>query len=29
MWMPEREVEDFYCENYSDLEQIEEEEYNG
>ena len=28
MWMPEREVEDFYSENYSDLEQIEEEAYN-
>ena len=28
MWMPERDVEDFYSENYSYLEQIEEEEYN-
>jgi hypothetical protein len=28
MWMPERKVEDFYCANYSDLEQLEEEEYN-
>ena len=28
MWMPERDVEDFYCANYSDLEQLEEEEYN-
>lgn len=28
MWMTEREVEDFYCANYSDLEQLEEEDYN-
>lgn len=29
MWMPERDVEDFYCANYSDLEALEEEDYNG
>ena len=28
MWMPERDVEDFYCANYSNLEQWEEEAYN-
>lgn len=28
MWMSERDVEDFYCANYSDLEALEEEEYN-